>query len=175
MIAALILTAAMSLPLRCAGGGVQRFGATNMTADIAGEIDTRPGTRGTAGSATVPIHFVVPSGCRVIVTRVYGDFIAAPNGVIPAGQMAYALFGLGTDAPDGSTDADLIASNTFLYYQAALSTQDGARIQFDVPNLSVVLPDGVLTEKVAVFFNTTGLSIHLEPSFVVVFEYLSKF
>ena len=169
--ATLILALAMVMPGHCSGGGMQRFGATNMAADLAGDPDNRPGTWGTAGAQSVQIHFAPPAGCRVRITRVYGDFLAWARGVVPPGTYAGVLFGLSTAAPDGSTNADLISNSCFVYYQAVIGSDQGARIQYDIPGLNVILPDGVLVEKVAVWLNNTGQIVHMEPSYVIVYEW----
>ena len=145
--------------------------AANFSADIKGNPDTRADTWGTAGAVLKRIAFKAQPGYRVRVLRVYGDFLVWPMGKVKQGRFAGALFGLQTTAPDGSIRADWAADNCFLYVQVA--TGGGpARSAFDYDTKAggLLEPDGVLVLKMAVWLNDSGLAIHMEPSFVVVYQ-----
>jgi hypothetical protein len=145
--------------------------ATNFSADILGQPDTRPGTWGTAGAATWQIKFTPPPDKVVQVLRVYGDVVAWPRGKVEKGYFAGVLFGLQTSAPDGSTRGTLLADNCFLYLQDVV-TEEGKRTPFDLRFDEVFLqPDNVLVVKVAVWLNDTSREIHIEPTFSVVYKF----
>jgi hypothetical protein len=147
--------------------------ATNMAADLEGDNDTGQGVWGKAGYVLSRITFTPPKGCRVRILRVYGDFLAWPRGVVPAGKYAGVLWGLQTTAPEGSVWADYAADNTMLYVQHATSGQPvRTPINFDVTEGGLLGPDHVLVSKLAVWLNDTGLQIHMEPTFVVVYEFV---
>lgn len=145
--------------------------AANFSADIKGDPDTRVDTWGTAGAVFKRITFTQKPGYRVRILRVYGDFLIWPMGKVKQGRFAGALFGLQTTAPDGSIRADWAADNCFLYVQVA--TGGGpARSAFDYDTKAggLLEADGVLVLKMAGWLNDTGLAIHMEPSFVVVYQ-----
>jgi len=146
--------------------------ATNLSVDIKGEPDFRQDTWGTAGYAVKAITFNPPPGYRVRILRVYGDFLAWPIGKVEPGKFAGVLLGLQTTAPDGSTKMDWGADNTMLYIQDA--TGGGPRragFDYDVSDGGLLQPDNKLLVKMAVWLNDTGLTIHMEPSFVMVYRY----
>lgn len=146
--------------------------ATNFSADILGEKDTRPGTWGTAGAAVWQIRFTPPPDKVVQVLRVYGDVVAWPRGPVEKGTFAGMLFGLQTTAPDGSVRGNLLADNCFLYLQDVVAA-DGKRTPFDLRFDGVFLrPDNVLVIKVAAWLNDTGKEIHIEPTFAVVYRFV---
>lgn len=146
--------------------------AANFSVDIKGEKDTRPDTWGTAGAAIKKITFRPPAGYRVRILRTYGDFLAWPIGDVPRGKFAGVLFGMQSTAPDGSKRADWAADNCFLYVQHATN---GAPVRtafdYDTKAGGLLEADAVLVLKMAVWLNDTGLLIHMEPSFTVVYRY----
>lgn len=146
--------------------------SSNFSADIKGEPDTRPDTWGTAGYTIHKITFRPPAGYRVRILRVYGDFLVWPIGLVEKGKFAGALWGLTTTAPDGSVHADWAADNTMLYVQVATGGEPArAPINFKTKAGGLLGRDNVLVSKMAVWLNDTGLPIHMEPSFTVVFKY----
>lgn len=146
--------------------------AANFSADLIGAPDARPNTWGTAGATSHRITFRPPAGYRVRVLRVYGDFLAWPVGKAPEGRFAGALWGLQTTAPEGSQRADWAADNTMLYVQVATGGQPArAPVNFDVREGGLLEPDNVLVSRLAVWLNDTGLKIHMEPSFVAVYQF----
>lgn len=160
----------------CAGECSQKpaySASANFSADMSGTPDTRANTWGTAGATTWQIHFFVPEGDRVRIMRVYGDFLIWPKGKVPDGTYAGALFSLHTSSPDTpvSTLAPLMVDNCFLYLQLATGGHP-ERAAFDtkVSAGGLLESDNTLFVKVAVWLNDTGLPIHMEPTFVAVFQ-----
>lgn len=146
--------------------------SSNFSADLIGEADHRADTWGTAGATFHRITFRPPAGYRVRVLRVYGDFLIWPIGKVEPGKFAGALWGLATTGPDGSIHADWAADNTMLYVQVATGGQPArAPVNFRTAHGGLLGPDHVLVSKMAVWLNDTGLKIHMEPSFTVVFQY----
>lgn len=145
--------------------------STNFAIDIRGEVDTRQGTWGRAGAEEWKVRFFPPAGRRVQIIRVYGDVVSWPKGKSPEGSFSGILFGLQTTGPDGSVHADLAADNCFLYIQDVLESK-GRRTPFDTRFDDVYLDrDSVLRVKVAAWLNDTGLDIHIEPTFSVVYQF----
>jgi hypothetical protein len=147
--------------------------STNFAADLTGTPDSRPGTWGNAGVITFKIHFSIPPGDRVRILRVYGDFLVWPKGKATEGTYAGALFGLLSDSPDGIPFpmGDFLAQNCFLYVQTATGGKP-ERAPFDtvVATGGLLGTDNTLYVKIAVWLNDTGLPIHMEPTWVSVFQ-----
>jgi hypothetical protein len=155
--------------------------AANFAYDLIGSPDARPGTWGMGGSQTYKLTFKVPTGYRARILRVYGDFVVWPRGTpLPdagdnvVGHSVGVLFGLSSTAPDGS----LIASgggasdNCFLYIQDSSKGESRrAPFDFDTHVGGLLQDDGTMLVKAAVWLNTTGLAIHMEPSFTIVFQF----
>jgi hypothetical protein len=146
--------------------------ATNFTVDLLGSPDNRPDTWGTAGSVVKIIKFKPPIGHRVRILKVYGDLLLWPIGRVGSGNFAGVLFGLQTTAPDGSIRMDLGADNTMLYIQDATGGEvRRSAFDYDVSIGGLLQPDNMLLVKMAVWLNNTGLPIHIEPSFVMVYRF----
>lgn len=149
--------------------------STNVPYDSAGTPDTRPGTWGNAGSDDVAIPFVnVPADYRVRVLRIYGDFIAWPHGRIKPGTDAGALFGIVTPSATQSpfVGPGLGASGCFIYLQQGVGPEPvRAAFDFNVAAGGLLDPDNTMLVRRAVFLNETGVSIHMEPTFIVEFRY----
>lgn len=146
--------------------------SANFSTDLLGEPDHRPDTWGTAGVTLHRITFRPPSGYRVRVLRVYGDFLIWPLGIVEKGKFAGALWGLTTTGPDGSVRADWAADNTFLYVQVATGGEPArAPVNLKTEAGGMLESDHVLVSKMAVWLNDTGLKIHMEPSFTVVYRF----
>jgi hypothetical protein len=148
--------------------------AQNFTIDMAGTPDTRPGTWGNAQAYPIRIPFHPPSGYRVRILRVYGDFVAFPTtGTIQPGTYSEVSWGFLSTAPGGSTRADLSADDCFLWLQSVLTAQNGMiRMAFDHDTHigGLLEPDNVLILQLAVSLNTTGLQVHEEPTYVIVWD-----
>lgn len=146
--------------------------ATNFSVDLIGVPDTRPDTWGTASYAVKAITFKPPQGQRVRILRVYGDLLIWPLGIVPQGKFAGVLLGLQTTAPDGSVRMDWGADNTMLYIQDATGGEPRrAAFDYKVSVGGVLGPDNKLIVKMATWLNDTGLPIHIEPSFVMVYRF----
>lgn len=146
--------------------------ATNLSVDLKGVPDTRPDTWGTADYAVKAITFNPPPGYRVRILRVYGDFLAWPIGKVEPGKFAGVLLGLQTTAPEGSARMDWGADNTMLYIQDATGGSPcRSAFDYDVSTGGLLQADNKLLVKMAVWLNDTGLAIHMEPSFVMVYKY----
>jgi hypothetical protein len=144
----------------------------NFSADLLGQLDTRPGTWGNADVRLFDVTFQVPKGYRVRVLRTYGDFLAWPKGAVPSGKAAGVLFGLQTTAPEGSARIDWMADNTFLFVCTATNgTPVRAPFDFDTSAGGLLEPDHILRLKVASWLNDTGLEIHMEPTLTIVYQY----
>lgn len=155
--------------------------AFNFSYDLMGTQDSRPGTWGTAGSQVYKLTFKVPSGYRVRILHVYGDFVFWPRGT-PApdandnivGHAVGILFGLSSTAADGSAwvEGGGASDGCMLYLQGS-SKGEKDRLAFDIDTHvgGLLEPDGVLVVKAAVWLNTLQLAVHAEPSGVIVFQF----
>lgn len=144
--------------------------ATNHSDDILGTPDTRPSTWGTAGYSVHELKFHPPHGYRTRILRVYGDV----QGWVrknPSGNCAGVLWGLTTTAKDGSERVSPAADNTFLYVQDAICERRPFRAPVDYKIDRLLEADNILISKVAVWLNETGEPVHIEPSFVVVYQF----
>lgn len=170
----LVLTA---LPLSAQLGplhtsmGRNKSDANNFTTDLIGVPDSRPDTWGDAASMSWQIVFHPPTGYRVRILRLRGDLTAAVK-VLPtdtpltSGQQAWVLIGAQTTGAEGSTQCTPCADNTMLYHQLALDSHPGG-VMFDedVSAGGLLLRDNILVIVTAVFLNTTGKLVHIEPTF----------
>lgn len=159
--------------LPCDAAALKYSASANFSVDLLGEPDTRLNTWGTAGQSVWPVHFDIPQMYRVRILRVYGDFLIWPRGEVPIGKYAGALFSLHTSTPEKpiSEFTDLMVKNCFLYLQLATSGQP-QRAPFDhrVSSGGLLDKDNTLYVKVAVWLNDTGLELHMEPTWVTVFQ-----
>lgn len=166
-------TLALLIAATCFGASPKVLGpysvATNHSDDLLGDIDTRPDTWGRAGYSAHVLTFHPPKGYRTRVLRVYGDFQGWVR--INTGKCAGVLWGLSTTAPEGSERVTPAADNTMLYVQdATCGAPFRAGVDFEVKH-GGLLVENTLVSKVAVFMNETGQAIHLEPSFVLVYQF----
>jgi len=151
--------------------------AVNFAIDLAGTPDTRPGTWGNAGFAQNLITFSPPAGNVVRVLRVYGDFLAFPkSGTLSAGSSCEVGWGLKSTAPDGSSRVSTGYDNSFVWLQNVVtSNEPGCRAPFDfaVDVGGLLQSDNRLISQVFVALNTTGLTIHMEPTFTIIYQFES--
>jgi len=155
--------------------------AINIALDLAGKPDTTPTAWGCSGSFASRVEFHPPAGYRTRILRIYGDFIAFPRaGVIAPGTSAEIGWGLKTTAPDGSariTYPGYTATpydNSFAWQQGAITAiQPAARLPFDlnVRDGGLLGADNIMLVQSFVALNTTGLTIHLEPTLTVVYRF----
>jgi hypothetical protein len=148
--------------------------ATNFSIDLAGTPDLRQTSWGNAGYAQNQIVFTPPVGYRVRIMRVTGDFVYwAKNGTPSSGTSSEVGWGLKTTAPDGDSNVSNAYANTLEWVQAVLLPNGGSRIAYDLdthPN-GLLNADNILISQTFVALNTTGLVIHMEPTFVIVYRF----
>lgn len=149
--------------------------AVNFSIDLAGTPDTRPGTWGNAGFTQNITTFSPPAGHRVRVLRVYGNFIGFPkSGVLRAGTSCEVGWGLKTTAPDGSVHASTGYDNSFVWLQDVVMTASPScsiMFDFDVRVGGLLEADHHLISQTFVALNTTGLTIHMEPTFTMIYQF----
>ena len=146
--------------------------SSNLSVDLAGAIDTRPSTWGTADFYDFRVSLAAP-GKRVRVLRIVGDLVAWPRvlpGELPvaAGQYAGVLVGFMTTAADGSARCVPCADNTMVYAQGAMGALP-IRVPFEreVSVGGLLGADGVLVVRIATWLNSTGRPVHAEATFTV--------
>lgn len=153
--------------------------AGNYSFDLVGTADSRADTWGTAASQSKPIKFRPPAGYRVRILRVYGDFVIWPRGTVVQdpndaviGKAVGTLFGLKSTAPDGSSTVEGAGASDgcFLYLQVA-SKGETQRAGFDHDTHvgGLLEADNTMLVVAAVWLNSTGLAIHIEPTVNVVY------
>ena len=154
--------------------------ASNISADILGEPDKRPSTWGLTGYTVNTLEFKPPAGYRVRILRMYGNVNVTPKvpdpetQQLPAGSRASYLHGFQTTAPEGSTRMVPAASNTLTYYQGDVSEKvdkDHLEFNVDVSAGGLLEKDNKLYSKFATFLNTMGVALHLEVSWVTIYEF----
>jgi hypothetical protein len=149
--------------------------AVNFSVDLAGEPDTRAGTWGSAASAQNIVTFSPGAGGRVRILRIYGDFLGFPrSGTIPAASSCEIGWGLKTTAPDGSTRASTGYDNSFVWLQNALNASAPIRrasFDFQVNVGGLLEADNKVISQTFVALNTTGLTIHMEPTFTMIYQF----
>ncbi len=150
------------------------YGSSNFATDMEGDPDTRQGTWGSAGAQEWVITFDPPPDHRVQIEHIHGDLVSWVrwNGASQPGRFAGVLMGIQTTEPDGSTRADWLADNTFLYIQDVCGAE-GKRTPFNVRLKRVLPPDHKLRVKVAVWLNDTGRAVHMEPTITIGYRFVS--
>ena len=145
----------------------------NFPFDSAGELDTRPGTWGNTAYDDGKIQFLnVPAGQRVRIVRIYGDFVCWPHGDVAPGKFAGCLFGIINTASADSPYATFSQSGCMAYLQTAVGA-NMARLHFnfDTEVAGLLAADNIMLVRRALFLSEVGCSVHMEPSFVVEFQY----
>ncbi len=149
--------------------------AVNFSIDLAGIPDTRPGTWGSTGSAQNVVTFSPPAGYAVRVLTIYGDFIGVPKSGSPPPDTSCEIgWGLKTTAPDGSNLVSTGYDNSFVWLQNVITSQTPvcrAGFNFDVRTGGLLATDNTMISQVFVALNTTGLTIHMEPTFTMVYQF----
>lgn len=145
----------------------------NLPIDTAGAKDTRPNTWGTAAAVQVPIQFDdVPAGYSVSILRVYGDFIAWAHGKVPEGTHSGLLWGLFNSQTGASQNVEYGSYGCPIYFQGAVGSSELTRPFDQVITAGGILPsNNILISQSAIFLNDTGQSIHLEPTFAIVYQF----
>ncbi len=158
--------------------------STNFAADLMGVQDERPGTWGLTEAVTQTVQFVpTKPGWRTRIIKVYGDFIAWPKGFIPTkypdslqdpkvGYYAGVLWALTTTAAQGSQRVLPGADNCMIYLQNSVRV-DTVRAAFseDVGYGGLLEPDNKLQSTMAVWLNTLGIPVHMEATWVTVYQF----
>lgn len=169
-----------SLALQAQTSTLGPYSATsNFSIDLAGTADVA--AWGSAGAVQIPIRFNAPAGYRTRILRIYGDFVAWPRtGAIAQGS-AEVGWGLKTTAPDGSTRVTYPTApgtsaydNSFAWIQNVVTAQNSsprAPFDFAVAAGGLLGADGVMICQPFVALNTTGLTIHMEPTFTIVYQF----
>lgn len=146
--------------------------SSNFAFDLAGTVDTRPNTWGTAESYTHKITFTPPIGYRVVVHSITGDIVSwvrnesqGKYGVLYGFQQyVYNVGGWG--------ECDLCDVTTMLYGQTGGTSKDVAtrtfKKEFKTP---VPLPTNALFVKGAAWLNDTNQPVHFEITFTVEYEF----
>lgn len=139
--------------------------ATNVSTDLLGPVDTRPGTWGRADYSTWKITFRPPAGHRVRILHAHGDLVSWVRNA-PEDTYAGVLLGFSTTGPEGSVRGDLLADACMLYVQDAVARGVPKRTAFnaDVRAGGLLEPDNVLVVKIAAWLNSTENFIHSEVS-----------
>lgn len=168
--------------------------AVNTAADLYGPVDTRPGCWGNAQVASWTTRFAPPAGYRVKILEIHGDLISwietlpGDTTVVTAQSTAGVLLSLQTSDPVNSgrcdvcadvvraapsTQAPAVQSTTMLYIQDSVAQlMPKSRASYDRPAVNALLnADNQLIVTVASWLNTTGKLIHIEPTFIVTYEF----
>jgi hypothetical protein len=145
-----------------------------LVTDVQGEPSvTRSPDAPTAGEAQWQIHFVgVPSGDHVRILRTYGDFVVWPNGVAPAGTISGTFFMLNTSAQGPVITLSASTCDTCLLHiqQPTGGKPERAAFDVDVKQSGLLEDDNILYAKTAVWLNNMGLAIHMEATWVAVYQ-----
>ena len=148
----------------------QGFASFNFTADLQGQLDTRPGTWGYQDSHTWKVPFFPPDGKMVRIEQITGDLVAWPLGQRPPGKYAGVLLSLGRTQQYLPPWCSFCNANTFLYIQMPVFL---GRAPFSHYNLGFLLgPDNIMEVKVASWLNQLNAEIHIEPTFVVKYSFV---
>jgi hypothetical protein len=148
--------------------------SSNFAVDLQGKPDHRPYTYGLTAESFKYIQFHPPAGYAVRILRVDGDFVAMPETNVPApkaGTGAWVLFAVNANQGKRSGRCEPCDDTSFITLQNAWP--GNPRIQFDrdIHASGILGPDNKLQIKMATFFNTTGLFIHMEPTLNVTYQF----
>lgn len=160
----------------------------NITADLYGIPDTRPGTWGVTSFVDNQIQFNPPAGMVTRILRIYGNVYYMPkvpipgsSPVPPANSYVGLLWGFITTAPGGSTRMVPGADDCMAFYQAGMSSEPG-HFEFDAniglgatdgqPTLGLLQPDNLLISRFANFLDTQlNVPTHIEMEMVIQYTF----
>ena len=147
--------------------------STNYSVDLQGTPDTRPGTWGYAGNVDwrMPFYPGRSGYAKTKIVNVWGNWVAWTRDAAPAGKKSGLLFSLMATNAVASTDADFASTGCALFLQGAT---DGSPFteEFHIQPVNFMLADdNVLIVRAAVFLNELATSIHIEPSFVIEYQF----
>lgn len=162
--------------------------SSNITADLYGVADTRPGTWGFTDFADNNIVFAPPAGMRTRILQVYGNYYAMPKVVEPgvspapvAGGFTGLLWGFLTTAPGGSDRANPVADDCMAFYQAGMNGTDPIHFEFDFdigkgvtpanPTMGLLEADNILVNRMASFLNTLAVPLHMEAQYTIIYQF----
>lgn len=173
------------------GGGRQsqfekHYVSGNFPVNLYGLEDTRTECWGHAEAKELKITFV-PSGSRQIrILELRGDMVAWPKLVDGTGLpvsmevatqaamgAAGVLLGFSTLSSTGSKRCDYCADGCMVYVQDAITGGMRCTRSFDyvVSADGLLDSDNVLVLKLAAWLNTTGVPIHIEGTYGILFQY----
>jgi hypothetical protein len=153
----------------------------NHSIDVTGKPDRRPTNWGLSQPVPIRLKVTAPAGFRVRILRVAGDLVAWPKtGTMTGAQYAEVGWGLNTSLNDGSKyvsypddPAAMAFDNSCAWVQDSLTATHGSsRISFDRDvSACGLLKDGAFISQTFVALNTSGLAIHLEPTFTITYQF----
>ena len=153
----------------------------NHSFDVTGKPDRRPGSWGLSQAVPIRLKVAAPAGYRVRILRVAGDLVAWPKaGTMTGAQYAEVGWGLNTSLNDGSQyvsypdDPSAMAfDNSCVWVQDSLTATHGSsRVSFDRDvSACGLLKDVTFISQAFVALNTSGLAIHLEPTFTITYRF----
>ena len=153
----------------------------NHSIDVTGKPDRRPTNWGLSQPVPIRLKVTAPAGFRVRILRVAGDLVAWPKtGTMTGAQYAEVGWGLNTSLNDGSKyvsypddPAAMAFDNSCAWVQDSLTATHGSsRISFDRDvSACGLLKDGAFISQTFVALNTSGLAIHLEPTFTITYKF----
>ena len=167
----------------------------NFATNLLGPVDTRPECWGNAEVASWTVSFNPPAGFQVRILSVHGDLVSwiatlpEDTSVTPPQSNAGVLLGLQSTDPAASGRCDWCAdvvtrqppagiranvqATTMLYIQDSVAgLMPKSRASYDRPDVNTLLQsDNKLVVTVASWLNTTGKPIHIEPTFVVTYQF----
>ena len=179
----------------CSGQVLGPFSSSvNFATNLLGPPDTRPETWGNAATEKWTVTFSPPAGYQVRILEVHGDLISfivtlpGDTTVVPPQTAAGVLLGLQTSDPAQSGRCDYcsdvlrrqpnqlqasVQGTTMLYIQDSVAQlMPKSRASYDRPAVNTLLqPDNKLIVTVASWLNNTTKSIHIEPTFVVTYQF----
>lgn len=134
---------------------------------------------GRQASAMTKISFEgLPQGYAVQVLRIRGNVVMWTHGGVPTpGSNSGVLWSLQTTASLGDespTNVEYGTNGCFMYQQAATLPSQPIQFDSDLSGDAVILPDGLMWSKEAVWLNDTGLPVHEEATFIVTYRFVKQ-
>lgn len=161
----------------------QHYVSGNFPVNLYGPPDTRNETWGNAEAQSLNITFKPPQGkTRTRVLGLRGDLVAWPSPVAtvdtgavqtPATGSAGVLLGFSTSSSKGSQYVDFGADGCMVYIQDAVTGGQKTCREFDyeVEADGLLDEDNILVLKLAAWLNTTGVPIHIEGTYGILFQF----
>jgi len=169
-----------ALCVSCLSAQTYRTNTSNFAYELKGTANGGPGLWGAATSYQNLIVFHPPPGYHVRILWLSGDVVAWPsqNIRVPDGTRVEIGWGLKDTGPDITPDVNYDNSSatpyrgTFLWLQGELDwINQYLRLPFD-RQINVVLgSDNAMVCQPFVALDTTGVAIHIEPTFTFTYVY----